>query len=150
MMSAGFTFTQNYMLHANRNLKGWLMSSEKSLYRFKDWGLPEFKFRGRRTNRHTAPCVFNIPKDKIIWNIGHHSYPRKILTGRQAQMGTLWQTGGLVGLPKRVNMTLLVLVIAWLAFRRVRTLTKGSALRALSPEDLVMLSPLSASRFQGI
>ncbi|MFS7997026.1 putative 1-deoxy-D-xylulose-5-phosphate synthase, 1-deoxy-D-xylulose-5-phosphate reductoisomerase [Helianthus anomalus] len=47
------------------------------------------------------------------------SYPRKILTRRQGEMGTLCQTGGLVGLPKRVNMTLLVLVIAWVAFLRV-------------------------------
>ncbi|KAJ0800339.1 putative 1-deoxy-D-xylulose-5-phosphate synthase, 1-deoxy-D-xylulose-5-phosphate reductoisomerase [Helianthus annuus] len=45
--------------------------------------------------------VFNTPKDKIIWDVGHQSYPHKILTGRRSKMGTIRQTGGLAGFPKR-------------------------------------------------
>ncbi|KAI3701670.1 hypothetical protein L6452_26915 [Arctium lappa] len=45
--------------------------------------------------------VFNTPDDKIIWDVGHQSYPHKILTGRRSRMGTIRQTGGLAGFPKR-------------------------------------------------
>ncbi|MFS7918119.1 putative 1-deoxy-D-xylulose-5-phosphate synthase [Helianthus anomalus] len=45
--------------------------------------------------------VFNTPEDKIIWDVGHQSYPHKILTGRRSKMGTIRQTGGLAGFPKR-------------------------------------------------
>ncbi|NOX09530.1 MAG: 1-deoxy-D-xylulose-5-phosphate synthase [Gammaproteobacteria bacterium] len=45
--------------------------------------------------------VFNTPADKLIWDVGHQSYPHKILTGRRQQMHTLRQAGGLAGFPKR-------------------------------------------------
>ena len=45
--------------------------------------------------------VFDTPKDKLIWDVGHQSYPHKILTGRRDQMHTLRQPGGLYGFPKR-------------------------------------------------
>nr|XP_043627591.1 probable 1-deoxy-D-xylulose-5-phosphate synthase 2, chloroplastic [Erigeron canadensis] len=45
--------------------------------------------------------VFNTPDDKIIWDVGHQSYPHKILTGRRSRMGTMRQTSGLAGFPKR-------------------------------------------------
>jgi len=45
--------------------------------------------------------VFNTPDDKIIWDVGHQSYPHKILTGRRQQMHTLRQGGGLSGFAKR-------------------------------------------------
>ncbi|KVI01392.1 Deoxyxylulose-5-phosphate synthase, partial [Cynara cardunculus var. scolymus] len=45
--------------------------------------------------------VFNTPDDKIIWDVGHQSYPHKILTGRRSRMGMIRQTGGLAGFPKR-------------------------------------------------
>ncbi|XP_071729657.1 probable 1-deoxy-D-xylulose-5-phosphate synthase 2, chloroplastic [Rutidosis leptorrhynchoides] len=45
--------------------------------------------------------VFNTPSDKIIWDVGHQSYPHKILTGRRSRMGTMRQTSGLAGFPKR-------------------------------------------------
>ncbi|MDR0851109.1 MAG: 1-deoxy-D-xylulose-5-phosphate synthase [Clostridiales Family XIII bacterium] len=45
--------------------------------------------------------VFDIPKDKIIWDVGHQSYVHKILTGRASQFDTLRQHGGLAGFPKR-------------------------------------------------
>ena len=45
--------------------------------------------------------VFNSPKDKIIWDVGHQAYPHKILTGRRQKISTLRQKGGLSGFLKR-------------------------------------------------
>ena len=45
--------------------------------------------------------VFNTPDDRIVWDVGHQSYPHKILTGRREQMGSLRQKDGLAGFPKR-------------------------------------------------
>ncbi|KAI3709146.1 hypothetical protein L2E82_38905 [Cichorium intybus] len=45
--------------------------------------------------------VFDTPHDKIIWDVGHQSYPHKILTGRRSRMETIRQTCGLAGFPKR-------------------------------------------------
>ncbi|NLU46365.1 MAG: 1-deoxy-D-xylulose-5-phosphate synthase [Syntrophomonadaceae bacterium] len=44
--------------------------------------------------------VFDSPRDKLIWDVGHQSYVHKILTGRREQMNTLRQFGGLSGFPK--------------------------------------------------
>lgn len=44
--------------------------------------------------------VFNMPKDKIVWDVGHQSYVHKILTGRKDKMSTLRQFEGLAGFPK--------------------------------------------------
>ncbi|MCO5401281.1 1-deoxy-D-xylulose-5-phosphate synthase [Ralstonia soli] len=45
--------------------------------------------------------VFNTPEDRIVWDVGHQSYPHKILTGRRDQMGTLRQLDGISGFPRR-------------------------------------------------
>ncbi|MBF0435150.1 MAG: 1-deoxy-D-xylulose-5-phosphate synthase [Magnetococcales bacterium] len=45
--------------------------------------------------------MFNTPKDHLIWDVGHQSYPHKILTGRRQQMTTLRQRGGLSGFTNR-------------------------------------------------
>ncbi len=45
--------------------------------------------------------VFNTPEDRIVWDVGHQTYPHKILTGRRERMSTLRQTDGLSGFPKR-------------------------------------------------
>lgn len=45
--------------------------------------------------------VFNTPDDRLIWDVGHQSYPHKILTGRREAMGGLRQQGGISGFPKR-------------------------------------------------
>lgn len=45
--------------------------------------------------------TFDLPKDKIIWDVGHQSYTHKILTGRKDGFGTLRQYGGMSGFPKR-------------------------------------------------
>ncbi len=45
--------------------------------------------------------VYDTPHDRIIWDVGHQSYPHKILTGRKAEMSTLRQFGGISGFPKR-------------------------------------------------
>ena len=44
--------------------------------------------------------VFNTPKDKIIWDVGHQTYVHKILTGRKKEMNTLRQLNGISGFPK--------------------------------------------------
>ena len=45
--------------------------------------------------------VFNTPEDRIVWDVGHQTYPHKILTGRRDRMHTLRQLGGLSGFPQR-------------------------------------------------
>lgn len=45
--------------------------------------------------------VFNTPEDRIVWDVGHQTYPHKILTGRRDRMPSLRQMGGLSGFPKR-------------------------------------------------
>ena len=45
--------------------------------------------------------VFDAPRDKIIWDVGHQSYPHKMLTGRRDRMDSLRQEGGLSGFTKR-------------------------------------------------
>lgn len=66
-----------------------------------------------RTGGHLAPSlgvveltialhyIFDTPKDKIIWDVGHQSYAHKLLTGRQNQFATLRQYKGMSGFPKR-------------------------------------------------
>jgi 1-deoxy-D-xylulose-5-phosphate synthase len=43
---------------------------------------------------------FNTPYDRLVWDVGHQTYPHKILTGRRDRMGTLRQLGGLSGFPR--------------------------------------------------
>ncbi len=45
--------------------------------------------------------VFNTPHDRVVWDVGHQTYPHKILTGRRDQMHTLRQRHGLSGFPRR-------------------------------------------------
>ena len=45
--------------------------------------------------------VFDLPKDKIIWDVGHQSYTHKILSGRKGEVDDLRQYGGMSGFPKR-------------------------------------------------
>ena len=45
--------------------------------------------------------VFDTPTDRLVWDVGHQSYPHKILTGRREQMKTLRQLGGISGFPRR-------------------------------------------------
>jgi 1-deoxy-D-xylulose-5-phosphate synthase len=47
--------------------------------------------------------VFNTPEDRLIWDVGHQTYPHKILTGRREQMHTLRQLDGIAGFPRRVE-----------------------------------------------
>ncbi|HBM74305.1 MAG TPA: 1-deoxy-D-xylulose-5-phosphate synthase, partial [Clostridiaceae bacterium] len=46
-------------------------------------------------------CVYDVPKDKVIWDVGHQTYIHKILTGRKDRFDTLRKFGGLSGFPKR-------------------------------------------------
>ncbi len=66
-----------------------------------------------RTGGHLAPnlgvveltlalhYVFDAPRDKIIWDVGHQCYTHKIITGRREKFATLRQEGGIAGFPKR-------------------------------------------------
>lgn len=45
--------------------------------------------------------VFDTPRDRLVWDVGHQTYPHKVLTGRRDRMPTLRQLGGLSGFPQR-------------------------------------------------
>ncbi len=45
--------------------------------------------------------VFNTPHDRLVWDVGHQTYPHKVLTGRRDRMHTLRQAGGVAGFPRR-------------------------------------------------
>ena len=47
--------------------------------------------------------VFDTPRDRLIWDVGHQAYPHKILTGRRERIRTLRQSGGLSGFTKRAE-----------------------------------------------
>jgi 1-deoxy-D-xylulose-5-phosphate synthase len=47
--------------------------------------------------------VFNTPDDRLVWDVGHQTYPHKILTGRRDRMASLRQLGGLSGFPMRAE-----------------------------------------------
>ena len=47
--------------------------------------------------------VFRTPEDRIVWDVGHQTYPHKILTGRRERMPTLRQQGGISGFPQRTE-----------------------------------------------
>lgn len=46
---------------------------------------------------------YNTPEDRLVWDVGHQTYPHKILTGRREQMHSMRQAGGLSGFPKRTE-----------------------------------------------
>ncbi len=48
-------------------------------------------------------AVFDTPRDKLIWDVGHQCYPHKVLTGRRDRMHTLRQEGGISGFTKRAE-----------------------------------------------
>ncbi len=48
-------------------------------------------------------AVFNTPEDRLVWDVGHQTYPHKILTGRRDRMHTLRQLGGISGFPQRTE-----------------------------------------------
>ncbi len=47
--------------------------------------------------------VFDTPDDRLVWDVGHQTYPHKILTGRRERMASLRQMGGLSGFPQRAE-----------------------------------------------
>ena len=47
--------------------------------------------------------VYDTPHDRIVWDVGHQTYPHKVLTGRRDRMSTLRQLGGISGFPRRVE-----------------------------------------------
>jgi 1-deoxy-D-xylulose-5-phosphate synthase len=97
------------------------ISSPKDLKRLQPEQLPQLAQEIReviistvsRTGGHLAPnlgtveltialhYVFDAPRDKIIWDVGHQAYTHKLLTGRRDRFHTLRQYGGISGFPKR-------------------------------------------------
>ncbi len=58
--------------------------------------------------------IYNTPEDRLLWDVGHQTYPHKILTGRRERMATMRQLDGLAAFPKRdeeANTTPLASVI---------------------------------------
>ena len=53
---------------------------------------------------------FDLPKDKIVWDVGHQSYTHKILTGRKDGFSSLRQYGGMSGSQRRMRATVTVLI----------------------------------------
>lgn len=47
--------------------------------------------------------VFNTPEDRIVWDVGHQTYPHKIITGRREAMSQLRKPGGIAGFPRRAE-----------------------------------------------
>lgn len=47
--------------------------------------------------------IYHTPEDRLVWDVGHQTYPHKILTGRRQQMHSIRQAGGLSGFPKRAE-----------------------------------------------
>jgi 1-deoxy-D-xylulose-5-phosphate synthase len=45
--------------------------------------------------------VYDTPRDRLVWDVGHQTYPHKVLTGRRERMATLRQLGGISGFPRR-------------------------------------------------
>lgn len=98
--------TVNYPIHM-KNL------SIKELKQLSDELRSDVIFNVSRTGGHLGSSlgvveltvalhyVFNAPQDKILWDVGHQSYPHKILTGRRDKMHTIRQTDGLAGFTKR-------------------------------------------------
>src|SRR5688500_11983126 len=48
-------------------------------------------------------AVFDTPRDQLVWDVGHQGYPHKLLTGRNAELETLRQEGGISGFLKRTE-----------------------------------------------
>ncbi|KAL0537944.1 hypothetical protein IC582_026935 [Cucumis melo] len=98
--------TINYPIHM-KNL------SVKELYQLADEVRSDVIFNVSKTGGHLGSSlgvveltvalhyVFNAPQDRILWDVGHQSYPHKILTGRRDKMSTIRQTNGLSGFTKR-------------------------------------------------
>ena len=53
--------------------------------------------------------VFNEPKDKIVWDVGHQTYVHKILTGRREQLKNIRKLGGIAGFQKPKNQLMIAL-----------------------------------------
>src|SRR3990172_11908876 len=83
--------------------------------------------------------VFNTPEDRLVWDVGHQTYPHKILTGRRERMGTLRQTDGISGFPRRDESE-------YDTFGVGHSSTSISAALGMAPEDL---SKFYEARFRG-
>ena len=106
--------TQNYKFLDNINFPSDLRKiSEKDLQKVSDEVRKEMISAVSETGGHLGAglgvveltvalhYVFDTPNDKLIWDVGHQSYPHKIITGRKKKIRTLRQGDGLSGFTKR-------------------------------------------------
>jgi 1-deoxy-D-xylulose-5-phosphate synthase len=54
--------------------------------------------------------VFNTPEDRLIWDVGHQTYPHKILTGRRESLKTVRKYLGISGFPKEKNQSMICII----------------------------------------
>jgi len=85
-------------------------------------------------------AVFDTPKDKIIWDVGHQCYPHKVLTGRRDRIRTLRQKDGLSGFTKRsesrlIHSVLPIVPLLFLLHLALRSLVIWGAPR---PKEMAM------------
>ena len=73
--------------------------------------------------------VFDTPKDKIIWDVGHQGYAHKILTGRLDKFNTIRRMGGLSGFLKEVKVSMMFLVLTRVNFN-IRCCRSGRGSKA--------------------
>lgn len=92
--------------------------------------------------------VFDSPRDKIVWDVGHQCYTHKLLTGRYSRFSTLRQAGGLAGFPKRSESPTmpLILVTPQPRFQRRWVCLQGIGYRL---RIIVLLRLLGMGRFLG-
>ena len=85
--------------------------------------------------------VFNTPEDRLVWDVGHQTYPHKILTGRRERMPSLRQFGGLSGFPQRAESE-------YDAFGTAHSSTSISAAHAASVPSSSSKKPSATTDFQ--
>jgi 1-deoxy-D-xylulose-5-phosphate synthase len=93
-------------------LRGW---SDEQLVELSDELRQELLYQVGQTGGHFGAglgvveltialhAVLQTPEDRIVWDVGHQTYPHKILTGRRQRMASIRQQGGLSGFPKRAE-----------------------------------------------
>ena len=79
--------------------------------------------------------VFDTPQDRIVWDVGHQTYPHKILTGRRDRMHTLRQLDGVAGFPKRDESE-------FDAFGTAHSSTSISAALGMGVKQIAVTAPL--------
>ena len=89
--------------------------------------------------------VFDTPHDQLVWDVGHQTYPHKILTGRREQMGTLRQKEGIAPFPVRTESTYDTFGVGHSSTALSAALGMAIAARMTAEEDDAPARPSAAS-----